>query len=175
MSVGRGPVDHGLELSIFAAGRVAADRRDLMQEVFGLEAVALLGVPHAVIGPGARMPRVGGERLFVPDLGVAIAAKLAAGIADIVGNVRMLVVAERAERDCRGLVLVALDQAIGVTVALAEIPLALLLAFRLLVLLVALGLVALFRALRLGRLLLVGLLVVGLLFFTGLRHRRRRL
>src|SRR5262249_61648765 len=116
------------------------------------------------------MHRAGGERLLVPDLGVAIAAKLAAGIADIVGDIRMLVVAKRAERDDRGLVLVALDQAIGVTVAFTEVPFALFLAFRLFVLLIALGVTALLRALRLGR-----FLVVGLLVFAGLRHRRRRL
>ena len=34
---------------------------------------------------------IGGQRLFVPELGVVVAAELAAGEADEIGNVRMIV------------------------------------------------------------------------------------
>ena len=42
------------------------------------------------------MVGIGGERLLVPELGVVVAAELAAGIADEIGDVRMVVVVERA-------------------------------------------------------------------------------
>src|SRR2546430_615450 len=80
--------------------------------------------------PARRSSDLGGERLLVPVFGVVVAAELAAGEADIVRDVRMVVVTERAERDDGGLVLLALDQVIGLTVTVAEIPLTLLLAFR---------------------------------------------
>ena len=41
---------------------------------------------------------IGGERLLVPDLRLIVIAKLAVGVADVVCDVRMLVLAERMHR-----------------------------------------------------------------------------
>src|SRR5690242_21506186 len=48
-------LDHGLELAVFLARRVAADQLHLLQVVERFQAVALLHLPHAVIGPGAHV------------------------------------------------------------------------------------------------------------------------
>ena len=76
-----GAIDHGFEHLVRLAGG-AADEPHLFQIVVGLEQVALLGLPHAVIRPGHRVIGIGGERAFVPDLGVVVASELAARIAD---------------------------------------------------------------------------------------------
>src|SRR5215467_5083438 len=78
--VGTRAVDHFFERHIFLAGG-AADQAHLLEVVLGLEQVALFGMPHAVIGPGQSMLRIGNERLLVPIFGVVITAELAAGIA----------------------------------------------------------------------------------------------
>src|SRR5262245_42479793 len=76
-SVYGGPFDHALELRVFLA-LGPTDRADLFQDVLRLEQIALLGVPHPVIGPGADVVRIGRERLLVPIFGVVIAPELAA-------------------------------------------------------------------------------------------------
>src|SRR5262245_34785574 len=76
-SVDGGPFDHALELRVFLA-LGPTDRADLFQYVLRLEQIALLGVPHPVIGPGADVVRIGRERLLVPIFGVVIAPELAA-------------------------------------------------------------------------------------------------
>src|SRR6266545_2112956 len=68
-------LDHALELLVFLALGVAADQPHLFQVVLGHQQVALLGVPHAVIGPGTHVVGVGGERLLVPELGILVAAE----------------------------------------------------------------------------------------------------
>src|SRR5689334_17202522 len=87
-------LDHGLELAVFLARRVAADQLHLLQVVERFQAVALLHLPHAVIGPGAHVVGIGGERLLVPDFRVFILAELAVGVADVIGDIGMLVVAD---------------------------------------------------------------------------------
>src|SRR4051812_44762690 len=79
-SIRPGAFDHALELGVLAALGVAAQRLHLSEIFLGLEQIALLGVPHAVIRPGDGVGRIGGERPLVPDLGVVVAAELAAGI-----------------------------------------------------------------------------------------------
>src|SRR5262245_405284 len=93
-----------------------------------LEQVALLGMPHAVIGPGAGVLGIGGERAFVPNLGVVVAAELAARIADQVGDVRVVVVAKRLQRgDTRHVIVLLVDDGMRGLVAVDELLLRLLL------------------------------------------------
>ena len=68
-----GALDHVLEHLVRLAIRTA-DETNLLQVVLGLEQVALLGLPHPVVGPGHRMVGIGRERALVPDLSVVIAA-----------------------------------------------------------------------------------------------------
>src|SRR5690349_6031890 len=89
--------DAALEVLIFLAGRVAADRLDLVEEVPRLEHVALLDLPHAVILPGADMLRVDAERALVPELREFVVAELARRIAEIVRDVGRIVGVERLE------------------------------------------------------------------------------
>src|SRR5206468_1129614 len=86
---------YALELGVFTAPGVAAQRFHLGEEFAGFQQIALLGVPHAVIRPCDGVRRIGGERPLVPDLGVLVAAELAAGVADQVGDIGVVVVAER--------------------------------------------------------------------------------
>src|ERR1700733_2156271 len=116
-----GAVDHFLERDIFVALGVAADHRHLFQVVLGLEQVALLGLPHAVIGPGQRVVRIGGERLVVPIFGVVVAAELAAGIADQGGDVGVVVIAHGAQRrDAADIVALVVDQRVGLMPVVEE-------------------------------------------------------
>src|SRR5208282_6401428 len=88
----------------------------------GLEHVALLGMPHAVVGPGHGMVRIGGERALVPGLGVVIAAELAAGVADQGGDVGVVVVAERPQGgDACDIIALVVNQRVGAVVARQEI------------------------------------------------------
>src|SRR4051812_38588654 len=87
------------------------------------------------------MGRIRGERLFVPDLGVVVAAELAAGIADQVGDVGVVVMTERFQLVDRAGVFVALvDHRVRRLVAVDELLLGFLLVlFRRLLFLVGLG------------------------------------
>ena len=69
--------------------------------LLGFLPVAQFEVPHPVILPGAGVLRIGGERLLVPDLRILGAAELAAGEADQVRDIGMLVAAERTQRHDR--------------------------------------------------------------------------
>src|SRR5262245_51910030 len=141
--------DDALELGVFLARRVAADQPHLFQVVLGHQHVALLGVPHAVVGPGAHVIRVGGERLLVPELRILVAAKLAAGIADEVGDLRIVVMAERVHGGNAGFVLAAHDQGARMLIAFAQLLLRSLLLLVLLLALLGLALLAaLIRARR---------------------------
>src|ERR1700743_2095623 len=75
----------------------AADRCDPAQMKFCLVAVALLDLPEAVIVPRQDMVRIELQRTLIPDLRELMVAKLAVGIANEVGDVRVIVVAERPE------------------------------------------------------------------------------
>src|SRR5262249_51705506 len=77
---------------------------------------------------------------LVPVFRILVAAELAAGIADEVGDLRIVVIAERMHGGDPGLVLSAHDQRAGVLVLLAQLALLLLLFLRSLLLLVLLPL-----------------------------------
>src|SRR5262249_48363659 len=120
-SIGDVAVQRGVQRLVVVAA-VAADQPDLLQMFFGFRAVALFELPHAVILPGAGVIRIGGERLLVPDLGVFGAAELARGEADQIGDVRMLVMAKRLQRnDAASIILRVIDQRIGFLVAVEEL------------------------------------------------------
>src|ERR1700730_9721793 len=119
--VGLGAVDHVPERNIFVAFGVAANGAHFFQVVLGLEQVALLGLPHAVIGPGQRVVGIGGERLVVPIFGVVVAAELAAGVADQGGDIDVVVIAHGAQhRDAAGIVALVVDQRIGLVPVVEE-------------------------------------------------------
>ena len=81
-------------------------------------AVALFDLPQAVILPGQHMVRVGFQRALVPDLREPVVAELAIGIADQIGDVGMVVMAERLELpDGRGIIVAVVDRRIGRAVA----------------------------------------------------------
>src|SRR3984885_6619983 len=116
-----GAVDHFFERDVFVAIGVAADHRHLFQVVLGLEQVALLGLPHAVIGPGQSVVRIGGERLVVPIFGVVVAAELAAGVADQRGDIDIVVIAHGAQRrDAADIVALVVDQRVGLVPVIEE-------------------------------------------------------
>src|SRR5580693_1645672 len=116
-----GAVDHFLERDIFVARGVAADHRHLFQVVLGLEQVALLGLPHAVIGPGQGVVRIGGERLVVPIFGVVVAAELAAGVAEERRDIDIVVIAHGAQhRDAAVIVSLVVDQRISLVPVVEE-------------------------------------------------------
>src|SRR6476646_3243907 len=89
--------------------------------IFRLLAVTLLDLPEAVIVPGQNMIRVRFERALIPGLGELVVAKLAIGIADQVGDVGVVVLAERLELfDRRSVVVTVVDGRIGRAIALNE-------------------------------------------------------
>src|SRR5690242_2678998 len=59
------------------------------------------------------MVGIGGERLLVPDLRILVVAHLAVGIADVVGDIGMLVMADRVHRRDTFLVMAIDDQGAG--------------------------------------------------------------
>src|SRR5437763_14413316 len=73
-SITDGAFHHALEALIFGAGRSAADQADLLEEVLGLEHIALLDVPHAVIVQTAHVSGIGSERPLAPRLGRLLVA-----------------------------------------------------------------------------------------------------
>ena len=86
--------------------------------ILRLVAVALFDLPQPVILPGLDVVRVGLERALVPDLRDLVVAELAIGIADQIGDVGTVVVAERLELLDRGAIVVAVvDRRIGGPVA----------------------------------------------------------
>src|SRR5689334_22577943 len=114
-------VDHFFERDIFLA-LGAADQAHLLEIVLGLEHVALFGMPHAVIGPGQSVLRIGGERLVVPVFGVVITAELAVGIAEQGRHVGIVVVLQGAQGGDAGLIVVlVINQGVSGMIALDEI------------------------------------------------------
>src|SRR5712672_2811351 len=86
--------------------------------IFCLIAVALFDLPQAVILPGQHMVGVSPERALVPDLRQLVVAELAIGIADQIGDVRVIVMTERLELDNSVSIIVAvIDRRIGVAIA----------------------------------------------------------
>src|SRR2546423_13025366 len=63
--------------------------------ILRLVAVALLDLPQTVILPGQHMVWICFQGALVPDLRKLVVAELAIGIADQIGHIRVIVVAER--------------------------------------------------------------------------------
>src|SRR5262245_5724901 len=113
-------VDHVLELAILLAARVATDQLDFLQVVERLEPIALLHVPHAVVGPGANMVWIGLEGSLIPDLGLVVVAHLAVCVADIIGDIGVIITAERMHGGNAGLVLAVKNELAGCPVVAQE-------------------------------------------------------
>ena len=84
----------GRQRTIFGAAG-ARKLGDLVQMVLRLIAVALLELPQAVILPGLDVVRIGLQCALVPDLRKLVVTYLAIRIADQIGPIRMIVMAER--------------------------------------------------------------------------------
>ena len=63
--------------------------------VLRLIAVALFDLPQTVVLPGQHVVRICFQGALVPDLRKLVVAELAIGIADQIGHIRMIVMAER--------------------------------------------------------------------------------
>src|SRR3954465_5494152 len=94
-----------------------------------------------------------GKRLLVPELRIVVAAKLAAGVADVISDVRVVVPFQRPQAGDPGFVFAAFNQIVSMPVAIEKVSLALLLGA--------------------GGLLVVAL-GVGAFLIGGSRSRRRR-
>src|SRR4029077_18845687 len=104
---------------LLAAG--PANRRDPTQMILRLVAVALLDLPQTVILPGLHMIRICFQGALVPDLRKLVVAELAIGIADQIGHIRVIVVAERLQLLYRrGIVIAVVDRRIGSAVPVRE-------------------------------------------------------
>src|ERR1700722_3114761 len=99
----------------------SADRSDPAKMILRLLAVALLDLPQTVIIPGQHMVRIRFQCPFVPDLRELVVAKLTIGVADQVGDVRVIVVAERLKLLDRGSIIVAIiDRRVGRAIPLSK-------------------------------------------------------
>src|ERR1700675_2621455 len=89
--------------------------------ILRLIAVALLNLPQTVILPRQHMVRIGFQRALVPDLRELVVAEFTIGIADQVGDVRVIVVAKRLQLlDSGGIIVAVVDRCIGCAVTLAK-------------------------------------------------------
>src|SRR6266702_4300575 len=80
--------------------------------------IALLELPQPIILPGQHVVRIGLQRALVPDLRLLVVAELAIGVADEIGDVRMVVMAERLQLLDRGHIVVTLvDGVVGSAIA----------------------------------------------------------
>jgi hypothetical protein len=92
----------------------SADRSDPAKMILRLLAVALLDLPQTVIILGQHMVRIRFQCPLVPDLRELVVAELTIGVADQVGHLRVIVVAERLKLLDRGSIVVAIiDRRIG--------------------------------------------------------------
>src|ERR1041384_1558527 len=94
-SIRHGAFHAALEVLIFPAGPVAADRLDLLQEIGRFEHVALLDLPHAVVLPGLHVLRIDRKRMLVPLFRKLVIAELARRVAEFGRDVWMIVSIER--------------------------------------------------------------------------------
>src|SRR5258705_10836129 len=89
--------------------------------ILRLIAVALLDLPQTVILPGLHMIRICFQGALVPDLRKLVVAELAIGIADQIGHIRPIVVAERLQLLYRrGIIIAVVDRRIGSAVPVGE-------------------------------------------------------
>src|SRR3982074_260426 len=99
----------------------AANRADPVQVILRLIAVALFDLPQSVILPGPHMIRVGLQRALIPDLRDLVVAELAVGVADQIGNISAVLMAERLQLiDGGGIVAPFINRRIGRAVAIEE-------------------------------------------------------
>ena len=90
--------------------------------ILGGIAVALLDLPQAVVVPRQHVVRIGPQRTLVPDLRLLVVAELAIGVADQIGDVGTIVLAERLQLlDRGGIVVLVVDRGIGGMVAGQEL------------------------------------------------------
>src|SRR5258708_37720467 len=87
--------------------------------------VALLNLPQTVILPGQHMVRIGFQRALVPHLRELVVAEFAIGIADQIGDIGVVVMAERLQLLDRVRIIVAIivaivDRRIGRAVAFGK-------------------------------------------------------
>src|SRR5438477_12072120 len=89
--------------------------------ILRLVAVALLDLPQTVILPGQNLVRICFQSALVPDLRKLVVAELAIGIADQIGHIRVIVVAERLQLlNRRGIVSAVVDRRISCAVPMSE-------------------------------------------------------
>src|SRR4051794_23603458 len=100
---------------------LAADRADPVEVILGLIPVALFDLPQSVILPSPHMVRVGLQCPLIPDLRDLIVAELAVGVADQVGDVGTVLMAEHLQllNGC-GIILTVVDCRIGGAIAVEE-------------------------------------------------------
>jgi class 3 adenylate cyclase len=99
----------------------SADRSDPAKMIRRLLAVALFDLPQTVIIPGQHMVRIRFQCPLVPDLRELVVAELAIRVADQVGDVRVIVVAECLKLLDRGSIVVAIiDRRIGCAISLSK-------------------------------------------------------
>jgi hypothetical protein len=88
--------------------------------ILRLIAIALFDLPQAVILPGQHVIRIGFQSALVPDLRELVVAELAIGIADQIGDVGVVIAAERLELlDCRSIIVAIVDRRMGRAVTIA--------------------------------------------------------
>ena len=80
---------------------------DPTQVIFCLFAVALLDLPEAVVVPCENMVWIGFECALIPDLRELVVAELAIGVPDQIGDIRIIVVAERRQLFDRGTIVIS--------------------------------------------------------------------
>src|SRR6476619_5371749 len=89
--------------------------------ILRLVSVALLDLPQTVILPGLHMIRIGFQGALVPDLRKLVVTELAIGIADQIGHIRVIVVAERLQLlDRRGIIIAVVDRRMSCAVPMSE-------------------------------------------------------
>src|ERR1700682_4515407 len=96
-----------------------ANRGNPAQMILRLIAVALLDLPQTVILPGQHVVGICFQGALVPDLRELVVAEFAIGIADQIGHVRVIVVAECLQLPDRiGIIITVVDRRIGGAVTL---------------------------------------------------------
>src|SRR6516165_6357692 len=99
----------------------AANLLDSAQVILGLLTVALFELPQPVILPGPNVVRIGLQSALVPDLRDLVVAELAVGIADQVGDVGAVILAECLQLlDRRSVVVPIIDRRVGRPIAFEE-------------------------------------------------------
>ena len=89
--------------------------------ILRLVAITLFDLPQAIILPRQHVVRIDLQRALVPDLRELVVAELAIGVADQIGDVRVVVMSERLQLlDGAGIIVAVIDRRIGGAVALSK-------------------------------------------------------